>query len=208
MVNRKKPTYWSSGTYFGWCISSLQLHVYWDKDRSPLKRPRPARAGAQRNCAYKHTEWLRTCWIHPDSISCLSEVNGSSLGSQTYKKTSVRLYVSEWRWLQRTFWSWWKIFLNLSRWYLSTKKAQKCAIVMVMMGFWVTAGPLAVSSAFPWPPMCIFVSQTCSDTVSCQRKISHKANDSVHKWGWQRESCCKSQSSFVQVSSTCKYFPV
>lgn len=61
---------------------------------------------------------------------------------------------------------------------------QKCTIVVVrlpsfgvlrlVMGLWVTAGPLIVSSALPRPPMSQSERRTYSNMDSHQLKIAHK----------------------------------
>ncbi len=68
--------------------------------------------------------------------------------------------------------------------YLSKTRTEMCHcshvvvtgfdVARLVMAPWVTAGPLIVSQALPWPPMSLFVRHTYSNTVSYQWKISHK----------------------------------
>lgn len=67
--------------------------------------------------------------------------------------------------------------------YLSDKRAERAIVVVrlagsgvlrLVMGLWVTAGPLIVSSALPRPPMSQSECRTYSNTDSHQLKIAHK----------------------------------
>lgn len=124
---------------------------------------------------YTHTVCGLTKWIV------------SLMALEPIRKRVVRFYVSQWGWLQRIFGSWWKIFCdaNPSNWYIPVRNRTEmchCSHVVVtrldvaglVMGLWMTAGPLIVSSALPWPPMSLFERHTYSNMVSWQWKISHK----------------------------------
>ncbi len=68
--------------------------------------------------------------------------------------------------------------------YLSRKRTEMCHcshvvvrrhdMARLVMGLWMTAGPLIVSSALPWPPMSLFERHTYSNMVSHHWKVSHK----------------------------------
>lgn len=70
--------------------------------------------------------------------------------------------------------------------YLSKTRTEMCHCSHVvvtrfdtarlMMGLWVTAEPLIVSSTLPWPPKSLFVRHAYSNTGSYQWRISHKAH--------------------------------
>lgn len=143
------------------------------------------------SCNRKKTQGIWQKQGSKETEKTKSQTSGSEWGVLGSPSPGTRacacLCVSQWRWLQRIFGSWWKTFCdaNRSSWYVPVRKNEpKRAIVVVrflgfgvlrlVMGLWMTAGPLIVSSALLRPPMSQSERLTYSNTDSHQPKIAHK----------------------------------
>lgn len=73
------------------------------------------------------------------------------------------------------------------KWAIVVMCVLRLSVLRPVMGLWMTAGPLIVSSALPRPPMSLIwaahIQQHCLLAV---KDFTWRTNDSVDMQGWQR----------------------